>query len=71
MFRSGSLPHWSCEPHLIPLSYSKFTSLEDQFDFLGMVFEEHDDSLLHILALCGSVHLDPLETSPYEPGEFP
>lgn len=46
----------------------------DQTEFLKTVFEEPDetdDSLLHTLALCASVHLDPLETPQHGPSEYP
>ena len=49
----------------------KYTTLANQIEFLRTVFGETDDSLLHTLALCASVHLDPLETSRHEPGEYP
>lgn len=81
---STSLFHRSCNPHLILFFCSsdlgswafefgsgKFTSLGNQTEFLKTLFEETDDSLLHTLALCGSVHLDPLETSKHEPSEYP
>jgi len=40
-------------------------------ELLKTVFEESDESLLHVLALCGSVHLDPLETLECEASEYP
>lgn len=82
-----SLSHRSCNPHLILLFVSsdlgsfgfdscdsgsgKFTSLADQTEFLKTLIGETDASLLHTLALCASVHLDPLETSMHEPSEYP
>jgi len=51
--------------------HGKFTTIADQTEFLKTVFEESDDSLVHTLALCGAVHLVPLETSGDEPSEYP
>ena len=48
----------------------KYTTLANQTAFLRMVFDESDESLLHNLALCGSVHLIPVESSEYEPSEY-
>ena len=58
---------------LDPLDFGggKFTTLANQIESLKTVFEATDDSLLHTLALCASVHLDPLETSGHEPSEYP
>lgn len=87
IFHSISLSHRSCNPHLILFFVSsdlgsfgfdsfdfgsgRFTSLANHTGALKTLFEETDDSLLHTLALCGSVHLDPLETSRHDPSGYP
>ena len=86
IYHSISLSRQSCNPHLILFFISSdlgsmgfdsfdfasgtFTSIANHTGFLKALFEENDDSLLHTLALCGSVHLDPLETSQHEPSEY-
>ena len=71
MLQSSSNSVWrSSDFDLFDFGSRKFTTLAKQIEFLRTVFEEKDDSVLHTLALCASVHLDPLETSRHEPGEY-
>ena len=70
-----SLSQRSCESRLIlvfraSVAGDKFTTIADQTVFLRTAFEETDESLLNLLALCASVHLVPLEISIYGPGKY-